>query len=143
MWANRLVKARFAELPLNGSGAKATVAAWNSMGVTVLYTPDSVALAALDLLVHLHRSETLNRHLPFAEPLPANSLRWRRRKGGFVRVVQARTLIGQQPRFSKIEQRKHTGESDAGLGVMWIGRPTGSGIPAMMLISRLRTGRPS
>lgn len=56
MRAYRLVKARYADTAFDGSGAKAHGGRWNSKGVTMVYASDSVALAALELLVHLHRS---------------------------------------------------------------------------------------
>ena len=64
----RLVKARFGQVAFDGAGAGAKTygGRWNSPGVAMLYTSDSVALATLELLVHLHGSEILNRYLPAA-----------------------------------------------------------------------------
>jgi RES domain-containing protein len=70
----RLVKERYADSALDGSGAKAHGGRWNSKGVGVVYASDSVALAALELLVHLHRSEVLNRYVLFALELPPASV---------------------------------------------------------------------
>lgn len=56
----RLVKERFAETALDGLGAKVYGGRWNHKGHAVVYSSDSIALAALELLVHLHRSEVLN-----------------------------------------------------------------------------------
>jgi RES domain-containing protein len=47
MRACRLVKARFASTALDGSGAKTHGGRWNSKGVAMIYTSDSVSLAAL------------------------------------------------------------------------------------------------
>jgi RES domain-containing protein len=69
----RLVKARFAEVAFDGSGAKTYGGRWNSPGVAMLYTSDSVALAALELLVHLHGSEILNRYLLCSLEIPARA----------------------------------------------------------------------
>lgn len=66
MQAYRLVKARYADTALDGSGAKAQSGRWNSKGVRMVYASDSVALAALELLVHLHRSAVLNRYVLFS-----------------------------------------------------------------------------
>jgi hypothetical protein len=53
----RLAKARHAGSSLDRSGAKTHGGRWNSKGVALVYTSDTVSLAALELLVHLHRSE--------------------------------------------------------------------------------------
>jgi len=70
MRAYRLVKARFADTALDGSGAKAHGGRWNSKGITMVYASDSIALAALELLVHLHRSEVLNQYVLCSLALP-------------------------------------------------------------------------
>lgn len=64
MRAYRLVKARYADTALDGSGAKAHGGRWNSKGVRMVYASDGIALAALELLVHLHRSAVLNQYGP-------------------------------------------------------------------------------
>ncbi len=56
----RLVKDRFGDTALDRSGAKFYGRRWNHKGHAVVYSADSIALAALELLVHLHRSEVLN-----------------------------------------------------------------------------------
>jgi RES domain-containing protein len=66
----RLVKERFADTALDGSGAKTYGGRWNRKGHATVYTSDSIALAALELLVHLHRSEALNRYRLFTLDLP-------------------------------------------------------------------------
>jgi RES domain-containing protein len=66
----RLVKERYAGSALDGSGAKAHGGRWNSRGVAAVYASDSVALAALELLVHLHRSAVLNRYVLFTLQVP-------------------------------------------------------------------------
>jgi RES domain-containing protein len=70
VWVYRLVKERYVGSALDGSGAKAHGGRWNSRGVAVVYASDSVALAALELLVHLHRSEVLNRYVLFTLEVP-------------------------------------------------------------------------
>ena len=62
MRAYRLAKARYADTALDGSGAKAHGGRWNSKGVPMVYASDSIALAALELLVHLHRGDILNQY---------------------------------------------------------------------------------
>ena len=66
----QLVKERFADTALDGSGAKLYSGRWNRKGHAAVYTSDSIALAALELLVHLHRSEVLNRYRLVTLDLP-------------------------------------------------------------------------
>ncbi|EGV18601.1 RES family NAD+ phosphorylase [Thiocapsa marina] len=66
----RLVKERFADNALDGSGAKVYGGRWNRKGHATVYTSDSIALAVLELLVHLHRSEVLNRYRLVTLDLP-------------------------------------------------------------------------
>ena len=66
----RLVKERFADRALDGSGAKTYGGRWNRKGHATVYASDSIALAALELLVHLHRSEVLNRYRLVTLDLP-------------------------------------------------------------------------
>ena len=54
------VKARYADQAFDGEGAKLSGGRWNSKGVAVIYAADSIALAALELLIHLHSHEILN-----------------------------------------------------------------------------------
>ncbi len=57
MEAFRLVKARYD--PLDPEGARRYGGRWNSRGTAVLYAADTIALAMLEKLVHLHRLEAL------------------------------------------------------------------------------------
>ncbi len=61
MRAWRLVKARYADAPLDPAGARRYGGRWNSPGVEAVYAADSIALAALELLVHLQDSAVLDR----------------------------------------------------------------------------------
>jgi len=70
MRAYRLVKARYADSAFDGSGAKTHGGRWNSKGVAIVYASDTVSLAVLELLVHLHRNEVLNHYLLFGLDLP-------------------------------------------------------------------------
>jgi len=56
----RLVKGRYADQAFDGEGARLSGGRWNSKGVAVVYAADSIALAALELLVHLQSHEILN-----------------------------------------------------------------------------------
>ena len=60
MRACRLIKAKYADNPLDPQGAKLYGGRWNSKGVAAVYASDSIALAALEKLVHLHRNDVLN-----------------------------------------------------------------------------------
>jgi RES domain-containing protein len=57
--AFRLVKARRSGRAFDGEGARLHGGRWNSPGTAVVYTADSLALAALELLVHLEASPLL------------------------------------------------------------------------------------
>ena len=49
---------------LDGEGARLWGGRWNSVGLPVVYTSDSLALAALEVLVHLPRIERRKDELP-------------------------------------------------------------------------------
>lgn len=55
----RIVKARHAGNAFDGEGARVEGGRWNSPGTPVVYTSQSAALAALELLVHLGRGSIL------------------------------------------------------------------------------------
>ncbi len=61
MLAYRLVKRRYASDPLDPAGARRYGGRWNSKGIDALYAADSIALAILEILVHL-RDDTLLAH---------------------------------------------------------------------------------
>lgn len=55
----RIVKARHAANAFDGEGARVEGGRWNSPGTPLVYTSQSAALAALELLVHLGRGSIL------------------------------------------------------------------------------------
>lgn len=55
----RIVKARHAANAFDGEGARVEGGRWNSPGTPVVYTSQSAALAALEMLVHLGRGSIL------------------------------------------------------------------------------------
>jgi RES domain-containing protein len=59
----RIVKARHAASAFDGEGARADGGRWNSPGTAVVYTSQSAALAALEMLVHLGRGSILAAYL--------------------------------------------------------------------------------
>jgi len=65
----RLVKERHAENAFDGEGARIYGGRWNSPGRRVVYTSGSLALAALETLVHLDSAMPLPRFLAFPSQL--------------------------------------------------------------------------
>ncbi len=55
----RIVKAKHAADAFNGEGARIEGGRWSSPGTPIVYTAQSAALAALEMLVHLGRSALL------------------------------------------------------------------------------------
>jgi RES domain-containing protein len=62
----RLVKARLAAHAFDGEGARRYGGRWNSPGTKMVYTSQSAALAALELLVHLNNSAVLASYVLFS-----------------------------------------------------------------------------
>jgi RES domain-containing protein len=56
----RIVKARHAADAFDGKGARVEGGRWNSPGMPTVYTSQSAALAALEMLVHLGRASVLH-----------------------------------------------------------------------------------
>ena len=59
----RIVKARHAANAFDGEGARLEGGRWNSPGTPLVYTSQSAALAALELLVHLGRRSILGAYV--------------------------------------------------------------------------------
>lgn len=59
----RIVKARHGVNAFDGEGARVEGGRWNSPGTPVVYTSQSAALAALELLVHLGRGSILRSYI--------------------------------------------------------------------------------
>lgn len=55
----RIVKAEHAATAFSGDGARLLGGRWTSIGVAVVYTAESAALATLEVLVHLRRMSRL------------------------------------------------------------------------------------
>jgi len=66
----RLVKERHADNAFDGEGARLYGGRWNSPGRGIVYTSGSLALAALETLVHLDPALPLPRFLAFPVRLP-------------------------------------------------------------------------
>jgi RES domain-containing protein len=59
----RIVKARRVAGAFNGEGARVEGGRWNSPGTPIVYTSQSAALAALEMLVHLGRASVLHAYV--------------------------------------------------------------------------------
>ncbi|HYM61824.1 MAG TPA: RES family NAD+ phosphorylase [Thermoanaerobaculia bacterium] len=55
----RIVKARYAATAFDGEGARVSGGRWSSRGTAMVYTSESAALAALEMLVHFQRGAVL------------------------------------------------------------------------------------
>jgi RES domain-containing protein len=55
----RIVKTKYATQAFDGEGARLYGGRWNSPGVRMVYTSESLALAALEMLTHLGKSDLL------------------------------------------------------------------------------------
>jgi RES domain-containing protein len=58
----RIVKAKYAANAFSGQGARQDPGRWNSLGIPVVYTAGSQALAALEMLVHIDDSDLLSHY---------------------------------------------------------------------------------
>lgn len=70
----RLAKERHAETAFDGEGARIYGGRWNSPGRRVVYTSGSLALAALETLVHLDTALPLPRFIAFSLQLPREEI---------------------------------------------------------------------
>lgn len=59
----RIVKSRFAKQAFTGEGARRFGGRWNSPGHAVVYTAESQALAALEILVHVDSEKLLRKYV--------------------------------------------------------------------------------
>ena len=82
----RIVKRKHAQASFTGEGARLFGGRWNSPGVAVVYTAESQALAALEMVAHLESAELLEYYVaievrgevPFERLEPAGlPRRWR------------------------------------------------------------------
>lgn len=55
----RIIKAQHAGRAFDCEGARLAGGRWNKIGIPLIYTADSLALAALEIMVHLPESELL------------------------------------------------------------------------------------
>jgi RES domain-containing protein len=57
----RIVKAKHKNRSFDGEGARIAGGRWNKIGIPMIYTADSMALAALETIVHLPKQELLKK----------------------------------------------------------------------------------
>lgn len=58
----RILKAKYQNEPLSGEGARRVGGWWNHRGTPLVYLAESVALAMLEVLVHLQDADTLPKY---------------------------------------------------------------------------------
>jgi RES domain-containing protein len=68
--AFRIVKVKHAAQAFDGEGARVYGGRWNHRGTAVVYAADSLALAALEVLVHLGRAAAKISFVTFEVDLP-------------------------------------------------------------------------
>ena len=66
----RICRARFAAEAFSGSGARRFGGRWNSPGVSMVYASSSLALAAIELFVHLEPAQQPDDLVAIAASLP-------------------------------------------------------------------------
>ncbi len=66
----RIVKAKYADEAFTGEGARRAGGRFNSPGVSVVYTSESLALAQLEMLVHLPTDRLLSTYVAFQVEVP-------------------------------------------------------------------------
>jgi RES domain-containing protein len=63
----RIVKAKHKDKAFDGEGARIAGGRWNQVGIPMIYTADSLALAVLEITVHLSQEDLLQKlyfHIP-------------------------------------------------------------------------------
>ena len=71
----RLVKEKYADSAFSGEGARQGGGRFNSPGRPVVYTSESLALAELEILVHLPTSRLPDSYVAFRAHLPDGAVR--------------------------------------------------------------------
>lgn len=66
----RLTKAQYAQTAFDGEGARLYGGRWNSPGRSVVYLAGSLALAALEILVHVKSQRELERYVKIRVEAP-------------------------------------------------------------------------
>ena len=58
----RILKSKYRDRSLSGEGARRVGGRWNYQGVPLIYLAETIALATLEVLVHLQDTETLPKY---------------------------------------------------------------------------------
>jgi RES domain-containing protein len=66
----RVLKRRHAATAFSGEGARVNGGRWNSRGVPMIYTSESAALAALEILVHVEDRSVLSGYVAYVLDVP-------------------------------------------------------------------------
>ena len=66
----RVVKSKYARSAMDGEGARRFPGRWNVEGVPMVYLADSLALAALEILVHVEHAEFMPRFVSIEVEIP-------------------------------------------------------------------------
>ncbi|MGH2416336.1 MAG: RES family NAD+ phosphorylase, partial [Microcystaceae cyanobacterium] len=66
----RLSKRKYAQKAFSGEGTQKVDGRWTPRGVKAVYTSSSLALAALELLVHLEREDIITGFVAIAADIP-------------------------------------------------------------------------
>lgn len=70
----RIVQRKLIKMAFTGEGARLYGGRWNSPGHPVIYTAQSQALAALEILVHLDSEKLLRDYVAFPVTIPAHCI---------------------------------------------------------------------
>ena len=70
----RIIQKQFAKSAFTGAGARLFPGRWNTAGTPVVYTSGSVALATLEMLVHLNSDADLFEYCLFRVEMPADTI---------------------------------------------------------------------
>lgn len=66
----RVVKSNYARSAMDGEGARRFPGRWNAEGVPMVYLADSLAVAALEILVHVEHAEFMPRFVSIEIEIP-------------------------------------------------------------------------
>lgn len=70
----RITKAKYAAVAFDGEGAWLYGGRWSSPGTRVVYVADSLSLATLEILVHLHQPAALADYVVLTVDLPDDGI---------------------------------------------------------------------
>tara|TARA_R110002095_G_scaffold216280_1_gene212808 strand:+ start:422 stop:883 length:462 start_codon:yes stop_codon:yes gene_type:complete len=71
----RITKAKYASTAWTGAGASAVGGRWNSAGHKAVYVAESIALAQLEILVHVESAALLSKYVCYEIEVPETLIR--------------------------------------------------------------------